>query len=112
LSAILAFRHFKDRGIEKEKVLDIRTQEVPKPEIPFREKAAVMLRPCADEISRLLHACAGGVSRRTCGSNMEIPVGNQRSHFGSRRFLNDPAWTSTRGLGGGGSVYTKSGIRA
>jgi hypothetical protein len=31
---------------------------------------------------------------------LDIPKGNKKSHFGLRRFLNDPAWTSTRGFGG------------
>jgi hypothetical protein len=31
---------------------------------------------------------------------LEIPTGNQKSHFDPRRLLNDPAWTSTRGFGG------------
>jgi hypothetical protein len=42
LSAISAFRHFGDWRIEKAEVLDIRTQEVLKPEITLWEKIAVI----------------------------------------------------------------------
>jgi hypothetical protein len=70
LSDILAFRHFGDRGIEKEEVLDVRNQEVSKPKIPFLEKVVVVLRPCVGEGSHMLHACVGGVSRGTYGSKI------------------------------------------